>query len=103
MAKTLTLPDKIRISSLDWTIKLDPLYCKANQICGESNMMRQVITLDPTLSHEMIMVTLMHEIMHVICWQYSLREVIDHKTEELVVNSISNGFYAAIKDNNLKF
>jgi hypothetical protein len=96
-------PESIRVGGLDWRIIPDPLLCARKQICGQTDVSNQVITLDPTLSPQMLAVTFLHEIIHAVNYQWSLREFLDEKTEEIVTNSIANGLYAVLTENSLKF
>ncbi len=105
MAKTVKprIPKSVRVAGLEWTIRFEPLLCAREQVYGKTSMHSQEIILDPTMSPEAIMSTFLHELIHVVNFQFGVTKILDDVKEEMVTNAIANGLYAAFKDNDIRF
>lgn len=96
-------PDSIRVVGIDYQIVFDPIRTAALHICGETNNRLNVITIDPTMPTQMQRATLLHEVCHAIMYQFGLSNVFDEKTEEQIVNAVSNGLFDIVRDGKVKF
>ena len=96
-------PSVIRVAGLDFQIVFDAVKCAAENVCGCTMNKPQIIWLDPTMPEQMVRATLLHEVMHAICYQYGICNLLDSKQEEMVVNAISNGLFEIIRDGAVKF
>ena len=65
-------------------------------------MASQKIFLDPNVSAAKTEQTLIHEILHAIWWSYGLKNSeLGDKKEEAIVDSMSQGLYQVLNDNDL--
>ena len=101
--KKWVIPSVVRVAGLDFEVLLDPIKCADNKVCGMTSNKTQQIWLDPTMKVDMIRVTFLHEVMHAICYQYGITNLIDEKMEEMVVNALSNGVFDIVRDGVVKF
>lgn len=83
----------IRHGGVDWSVdvKPDPRDDRTDEpFWGEINFVGRKITLDGQAPSEHQSATLLHELIHLLCWKAG--EPLDNDTEEMVCRMVSLGF-----------
>ena len=81
----------IEICDLDWKVILcnsdDPkLTCNEDNVCGRCYKVQKLILINDSLSDDLLLRTLTHEITHAFIWSYGFEDV--NFEEEVVCNFI---------------
>tara|TARA_R110002020_G_scaffold33337_1_gene101617 strand:- start:604 stop:987 length:384 start_codon:yes stop_codon:yes gene_type:complete len=94
----MDLPKELIVGPLTYKVETVDGDLIDSGVYGQTNFRTQVIEIDSSLSEDMKLVTLFHEVLHVIESQH--RSPTDKKqfTEEEVV-WLSNGLYLFLKEN----
>ena len=66
------IPKEIKIGTLDYTITLDPYIWKEDAQKGQVNYMKLTIKLDPQIPESQRSLTLIHEVIHIVCDNYNV-------------------------------
>ena len=82
------LPRKLKIGGIFYTIEVRDI---GDEDCGKTDFKKSIIAISEDLNEEQRFVTLLHECIHCLNCQLS----------EEVVEPLSQGIYAILKDNNL--
>lgn len=84
----MEIPDHIIIKGKRWEIKKltndDP---ETNRIDGEADLGNKIIKLNTDLDHDQLLITIIHELLHVIFYNHKLR--LKLRTEEKYVDIFS--------------
>lgn len=94
----MKIPDSIRIGGVEYTIIKQPQVRLDNRICyGAIDYNASIITLSEADNpgHQMMCITLLHEVLHGICHHAGL----EIKNEETVVDMFAKGLYQVLQDN----
>lgn len=94
---------KLKINGLWWDVKYDDNVSREGNCYGSTHHTSQNIFLEPKLSRQKTEQTFLHEILHVV-WDLqglSQNKKFSREDEELLVDTLANGLYAALKDNKL--
>lgn len=93
----MKLPQKFTLLGTKWTVKWGDLS-NANKK-GVTNYQSQVITIDPEQTPDSVENTYLHELLHVLIYLMGIDKALnlDGEKEEVLVNSLANGLYGAIK------
>ena len=102
--RNVKLPaNTIKIGYTRYNIQVwDKMTATSNEAYGEFYEKEQVIGIDGNQKGSQLVNTLLHEIMHGIIFQYSLKDSLDPKgdaKEEQIVNATANGLSAVFVDN----
>lgn len=97
----MKIPKKMRIGGLEWTIKFDKDVAAQGEIFGSTHFDTQLIFIDPRAPKDKQEQTFVHELLHVINYQWGIAKRMNDKDEEELVNAQAFGLYAALKENGL--
>ena len=97
----MLIPSRVRVAGLNFSVCLDPMYTAEHNVYGHTDMTKQEVKLNPKVSREMLESTFLHELMHIVSFQYGLCQILNKDAEEQVVWNMSNGIYAALVDNGI--
>ncbi len=92
-----SLPSQVKVGGFTHTIEdWDPREAESRDHFGECQRNRKLIRVDCSYGDRQSAKTLLHEILHVIYSEWSIK---DSDDEEAVVDSMSNGLHAVYRDN----
>lgn len=87
-------PDKVRIGSLDYTVRYATIIAGDPFLYGRIDYMTQEIILNAGMTHDVTRHTLFHETMHGILWAAGIVE-----QPEQVVHALEHGIMALFRSN----
>jgi len=94
----IKVPQKIKIATHEYRVEFNPLIRHEENLTGSANHLRQRIQVDPLIAPSQKLVTLLHEVNHVISDVYSC------KLGEDEIDKMAQGFAELLADNfNLQF
>lgn len=93
----MRIPQKFELMGTKWKVQLEDLSEIGKM--GRTNFRSQTITIDPNNTKDGLEATYLHEVMHIIVYLMGLDHImkLDPEAEEILVNTLSNGIFAAIK------
>ena len=97
----MNIPRSLRIGGIRWRVKFDDNLNEVNNANGICDRKNCIIFIDSSLSRQQAEVTLLHEILHAICWQSGILEQIDCDAEEKVVNALAYPLHQVLLENKL--
>lgn len=84
----MDLPNQIYIKGKKWElIPLTKNNPETKKIDGEADLVKKTIKVNTDLDHDELLITLIHEIFHVIFHNHNLR--LKHRTEEKYIDIFS--------------
>ena len=89
----ISLPKKIKIGCCTYTIK-EIVVDSEEDFVGRCAPNKQIIEIDKRLSPDKKVQTLLHEILHAICFEQGHMKIAEHK-----IDILATGILAVIKDN----
>ena len=94
----------LKISYQDVLVEKDKAtFSKPSDSYGEFDHRKNSITIQEDLSNLDYSCTLIHEVLHAIAYYYNLTQsgqpLDEENKEELVINALSNGLVATLKEN----
>ncbi len=93
----MTLPTKIKVGGFIYTVEpWDPREADTRKRFGECLSDRKILRIDLSYGTRQAAKTLLHEILHAICTEWSIDKPDD---EESMVDPLSNGLHAVYRDN----
>ena len=93
----MKLPRSIKIDGEKWTIKKVKPSGLDDQYIGRTNFPNHFIAVDTTIAPDRQANTMLHELIHVVSTNRGIA------LKERQVESLTNGIFAAIRDNDLDF
>lgn len=93
----MKIPKILKIGNFKYTVKLID-ETSAGDKCGKSKLTTQAIRINNAMSKELQEETFFHELVHQILAQKSFHE---EGANEVLIDTISAGFYQVLKDNKL--
>jgi hypothetical protein len=93
----MRIPDKIRISGFDYTIKEEQNLAAKRDVWGEADVMGQNINLDKDSTQQRKGAALIHEIIEVINADCEL------ELEHYKIKTLGTQLYQVLRDNKLSF
>jgi hypothetical protein len=103
----MKIPNKVKIAGFTWTVEknvdVQRDVTREGNCYGSTHHVSQKIFVDPDITEQKTEHTFIHEVLHAIWFHYGLskNKSFTPDQEELVVDSLSNGLYQVLKDNNL--
>ena len=98
----MKIPKKLKIGGFTWNVKLESSTTSEQGLFGATHFPSQTIYIQPDITPQKQEHTLIHEVLHAIFWQNGLPRIMaDDKQEEMIINSVSFGIHAFLKDNGL--
>lgn len=98
----MKIPKVLKIAGLVWNVKKSLDVTHEGSCYGSTHHSYQNIFLDPTTTKQKNEQTFIHEILHAVWSAYGLKEFKAAKEfEEQILDSLSNGLYQVLNDNNL--
>lgn len=92
------MPKRIKVGYVNYSVlPIDTIEAAEKRISGEARLMRNEIGCVPVLPASKMGNTMLHEILHCICWHHGIDE--DDAKEEQYVTLISNGLCSVMIDN----
>ena len=88
--------DSITVMGVEYKIEYVDVVSKEEPMFGQVDYFTNTITIDKSLTDDAKRVTLIHELMHCICWSLGLYELGENET---VIQSISSVLYDFWKNN----
>lgn len=93
----IPLPERIHICGMPYTIEvLDKVFDDGVECVGTINFLAGHIRLKKDVSPSMLRQTLMHEILHGICYHLGIKDTAD---EEKLVDTIATALFVLTRDN----
>ena len=89
----IKIPQKIKLGIHEYQIRYNSVLWHEEALKGSANHLKEVIDIDPHLAPNQKIVTLLHEINHIINDQYSC------KLDEAEINSMAEGMAELLIDN----
>lgn len=93
----ITPPDFIRIGYQDYKLDITPYSLETHGVHGTTNKVASIIQMNLIGNDVEQANTLIHETLHAIFHTQGI--LVDHDTEELVVNAMANGLTQVLRDN----
>ena len=93
----MKLPRSLKIDGEKWAIKKVKPSGLDDQYIGRANFPNHYIALDVTIASDRQANTMLHELIHVVSTNRGIG------LKEHQVESLTNGIFAAIRDNDLDF
>lgn len=93
----LTCPDTIRVFGRTYVFNYEQAGGLGQDRVGSCDNLHQIITVDANQSLVEEVDTVLHEVLHAICYTMKLNEPID--TEEKFVSALATGLIGVIQDN----
>lgn len=94
------MADSITILGINYKIEYVEVVNKEEPRFGQTEFFNSVIKIDRNLSPDMKKQTLLHEIMHCICWSLGLYDIGEN---ENAIQSIASALYDISKNNQAIF
>ena len=94
------MTDSVSILGVVYKIEYVEVVNKEDPRFGQTDFFNSVIKIDSSLSDDMKKQTLIHEIMHCICWALGLYDIGEN---ENAIQSIASALYDISKDNQAIF
>ena len=93
----MDLPKTLLIKGKKWVIiPLTKDNPETKKIDGETDLSTKTIKLNPDLDHDELLITIVHELLHVIFHNHNLR--LKHRTEEKYVDIFSKDLIKIIQN-----
>ena len=89
----------VRIGGTDYEIILDDGMLKTSEMCGMIDEASTEIRVSTEMSQQALHATLLHEMIHAILLQSGHDNSDNPDTYEPIVEALSHGFHAFLKDN----
>lgn len=93
----ITLPSSVRVAAFDVTIEdWKPIAAHASERFGEFSALEMLIRVDSSVNPMKVLDTLIHEILHVIYWAYTMDDI---DKEERIVGTMATAWAQIYRDN----
>ena len=103
----MKIPKKVKVAGFDWTVvkntDVQRDVTREGNCYGSTHHTTQKFFIDPDITLQKTEHTFLHELLHAIWFHYGLskNKALGPDLEEIVIDSLSNGLYQVLKDNNL--
>lgn len=99
----MKIPKTLKVGAHSYKIQIKKVRdnAKGANNWGKTSFATGELFLDSELIPSMLEETFLHEICHIACYQTGLTQKLEEKEEEDIVNRISLGLYAILKENKL--
>lgn len=88
--------DSITVMGVEFKIEYVDVVSKEAPTLGQVDYFTNTITIDKSLSDDMKRVTLLHELLHCVCWLLGLYELSENET---TIQGLSSALYDVWKNN----
>lgn len=100
MTDRMELPEMVTVLGIPYKIEHVDIVNRDDVRFGETRFFDGVIRIDKSLPLEIMNQTLIHEILHCICWEQGLYEIGEN---ENAIQSLATALYDTLKNNNIIF